>query len=276
MMPGTSVMAASVVPMAELRMAMVSAFKDYAVPMQLTQAGFAFMMRQRGLDRQASFVAYVGDTLAAIWLVSCEGDAAYLISSGTVPAYRGKGLAAAMAARCFSHLRARGVRTFQTEVMVGNAAASHLYEKLGMAQSRALACYDLERVDGEMRDVQKVAWSDIRAEASRSRDWDPSWQNSDAALDRITDDVTAVATFEGGALAGYAALIRPTSVVAQIAVRKDLRRQGKGRALLMALWREAAALRILNADAADRGFAEFIRSVGATPSVTQRELISLL
>ena len=145
-----------------------------------------------------------------------------------------------------------------------------------MAQSRALACYDLERVDGEMRDVQKVAWSDIRAEASRSRDWDPSWQNSDAALDRITDDVTAVATFEGGALAGYAALIRPTSVVAQIAVRKDLRRQGKGRALLMALWREAAALRILNADAADRGFAEFIRSVGATPSVTQRELISLL
>ncbi|MBT5433435.1 MAG: hypothetical protein P8Q36_20145 [Alphaproteobacteria bacterium] len=72
--------------------AMIDAFSDYQLPLNLTLRSFQFMMVQRGLDLNASRVAVVDGSVAAIWLVAVRERNAYLISSGTRPRFRSKGL----------------------------------------------------------------------------------------------------------------------------------------------------------------------------------------
>ena len=100
------------------------AFSDYALPMDLTLQQFKFMMRQRGLDKGASRVAVVDGKIVAVWLGSIRNTASYLISSGTDPAHRRKGLARKLATDCLSDLKFRGAISFHTEVLTGKLAHS--------------------------------------------------------------------------------------------------------------------------------------------------------
>ena len=124
-----------------LREAMLDSFSDYAIPMQLSQPDFDAMMRQRGLDLPSSRVALIDGTVAAISLTSVRDGQAYLISSGTRPAYRSRGLAWAMTAGSLAYLREVGARSFQTEVLRNNELALPLYLSLGMTKLRKLDCY---------------------------------------------------------------------------------------------------------------------------------------
>lgn len=263
------------IPHARLCAAMNEAFSDYAAPMQLSQEAFSLMMRQRGLTPSASRIAMIDGQIAAIWLVSIRSAKAYLISSGTRPAFRGQGLAKQLAASCLEGLRAAGITSFQTEVMDGNASATPLYFKLGMAPTRGLDCYNIPAVQSApQHPVEITDWGTLAPEVSSLRTWHPSWQNSDASLAAVNDTLLCARVVDAHGLAGYAAVIKPFNTLAQIAVRPDRRRQGIASALIAHL--QAAApdlrLRITNAEAGDAPFAEFMRALNATPTVSQREL----
>ncbi len=270
------------VPMAVLRAAMVASFADYTVPLQPTQAAFAFLMRQRGLSAADSLVAFDGEKAVALWLVSVNGPAAYLITSGTLPEYRRRGLARRMGARCMEDLRARGVETFQTEVIVGNDRAAPLYAGLGMAQRRVLQCHTFEEGGighaGETAGIAAVQWHEIAPEVAHCRDWAPSWQNDDAAIVRCGNDTRCFAMRDADGLAGFAVSVPPQGVVAQIAVRPDRRGAGIGRALLGLLEQAQTEgpLRLLNAQAKDAGFARFMARMGGRETVRQHELFCRL
>ncbi|MFK7834846.1 MAG: N-acetyltransferase family protein [Sulfitobacter sp.] len=272
-MSRVEIVPATQVSQEQIREGVLAGFSDYAVPMQPSEEAFAFMMRQRGLVPDASWVAIAEGRVVAVWLVSVAGQAAYLISSGTAPAFRGRGLARGMAARCIEGLQARGCATFQTEVLAGNAVAAGLYEKLGMRVVRRLDCYTVPQ-DG-VADVELVAWAEVVRDAPGCRDWRPSWQNADAALTRAADDAVCVAVWDDLGLAGYAAGFAPSGAVAQIAVRPDRRRQGLGRRLVRAIT-ASGVCRVLNVDAADVGFAGFMAACGAKLSVQQEERMLLL
>lgn len=269
------------VPLELLRDGMVAAFADYALPMQPSQAAFDFMMRQRGMSAADSLVAFSGDDVIGVWVVSVEGPAGYLISSGTVPEHRGKGVARRMAERSLNDLAARGVATFQTEVLLGNDVARGLYEGLGMEVRRELACLGLpDTVEngGETHDVTPLLWHEVAPEVAQCRDWAPSWQNDDAAMGRCGDDLCCVALKDAKGLAGYAVLIRPTGVLAQIGVRPDRRGAGLARTMVAALAQQqpGQGLRVLNAQASDTGFARFMTRLGAEAIVGQHEMFRRL
>ncbi len=262
---------------ADLCAAMNDAFSDYSVPMKLTEPGFAAMMRQRGLDAETSRVAVVGDELAAVWLVSVRGQSGYLISSGTRPGFRSGGLARALADDCLAAMKTMGVRTFQTEVIKGNEAATALYLRLGMAVSRHLDCYEIRQpvaADTPLSKPLQADWKQISPEVPSLRDWAPAWQNSDASLTAISDRLACVQIRDPDGLAAYAAVIPETATLAQIAVRADLRRRKLGALLVADLQRLVPdrTLRVLNAWADDAGFSGFMASLGGVRTVGQLEL----
>ncbi|MEP5730082.1 MAG: GNAT family N-acetyltransferase [Sulfitobacter sp.] len=258
-----------------LRRGMCAGFSDYAVAMNPSPDGFAFMMTQRGFTPEASWAAVEQGRVVAVWLVSVEGPAAYLISSGTDPAFRGRGVAGQMALRCLEALKAAGIETFQTEVMAGNDVAARLYEKLGMRVHREMACYDLTRVKPAPSAADQVTWTQISAQVARWRDWAPTWQNSDAALARVAKDVTCLALTDSVGLVGYACLFAPNGAMAQLAVRPDMRRKGIATRLLGAI-RAHGADRVLNVDAGDAGFQRFLQQNGAVCTTLQHERLRAL
>jgi len=267
---------ANAVNMQDLCTAMASAFSDYAIPINLTLPTFSMMMKQRGLCPEASRIAIIDGQVAAIWLVSVRNDASYLISSGTVPDFRGRGLATALADASLHHLRQNAVVTFQTEVLVENTTAFGLYDKLGMKKHRELSCYIITgpKPSGAAPEINEVPWSEITSATQSLQDCSPSWQNSAHSLAAIADDIRCFCTRNGTTLTGYAVLAPGSGTLHQIGVHPDARRQGIGTALInQALAASNRPLRLINVDAADTGFAEFVRTFPHEQTQGQFELL---
>ncbi|MCV6586843.1 MAG: GNAT family N-acetyltransferase [Marinibacterium sp.] len=281
-MTGITILPARDFSSSALCSAMNAAFSDYQVPTHLTVDAFDAMMIQRGHDATVSKVALLNGDIAAIWLMGVRGSAAYLIVSGTRPEHRGRGLSSALAGAVLDQLRAARIATFQTEVLQSNSIAQRLYARIGMEQNRRLGCSALTRQIapgptgmGMGADLTEQPWPDIAPQVGGLRDWAPSWQHSDAPLTAAGADGTCICATRAGDLLGYVAMLSRTRTVAQIAVAPKARRCGIGRALMAAAQRHGAggALRVINYDADDRGFAAYLRACGAEPIEGQFELI---
>jgi ribosomal protein S18 acetylase RimI-like enzyme len=260
--------------LSDLHQAMLGAFSDYVVPMRPPLTAFEAMLKRRSFVPALSRIAVAGGEVAAIWLMGKRRGAAYLICSGTLPAHRGNGLAQILAQDTEKALRSAGVTSCQTEVIETNRVAAGVYFKLGYKEQRRLQCYDWPALP-EARDTGQVtldrSWPDIAPQAADFRDWLPSWQNADAAVDADPENLQCASIWQDDRLQAYA--ISDGATLMQIAVRPEERRKGMGRALVAALAaRTKGNIRLLNADAADKGFAAFMAATGAEKDVMQLEL----
>lgn len=253
------------------------AFSDYAVPMRQTLQGFETFLRQRGVVLPRSFVMVEGNEIVALWLISVRGKRGYLASSGTRPAFRGRGIARALAEHSMADLVAKGVNHLQTEVLQSNTAAFALYQSLGMVIRRQLNCFTIPEtplVETGLAAFVPVQWSDIAPDAAALHDWPPSWQNAAGSLVAAGDNLMCLAHYDAGRLVAYAAVYRDTATLAQFAVAPDHRRQGLGRAIIGTVQRALPdrALRVINAQEDDLGFDTFMQALNAEPIVQQFEL----
>ena len=265
----------------QLRTAMQDAFSDYAIPLQLNAEAFDQMMRQRGLDRSKSRIAVEGGNVVAIWLVSVRTSKAYLISSGTIPSCRSRGISRALAEDCLNGLRKEVVQSFQTEVLRDNKTAAGLYTSLGMTKTRSLDCYLISVQEAPTRTqptFSSMTWSDIASSVEMLRDWAPSWQNSDPSLDAISEQLVCLTRDDGAGLTAYAVCGLRSGNIHQLAVRPDLRRNGLGTDLVRALQHRLphAPLRFTNVHHDDFAFRSLIKHVGATETAGQYELLMAL
>ncbi len=261
----------------QLREAMQDAFSDYAIPLKLSASSFEVMTRQRGLDLPSSRVALIEGEVAAIWLTAVRGTKSYLISSGTRPVFRSRGLARAMAVDCLAGLKAIGVRSFQTEVLRINETAAKLYYSLGMTQTRSLDCYEIPEQSEAVvvaDTLERVDWPNIRERVGELRDWEPSWQNDDLSLDAIAGHLLCLTLADAAGLVGFVVATEKTGTVHQFAIRKDARRAGVGSALVGAARRHLAGkpLRFINVQQDDAVFRRLMNHVGAEAIEGQYEL----
>jgi ribosomal protein S18 acetylase RimI-like enzyme len=255
--------------------AMNDAFSDYAVPMRLTDAQFAQMMKQRSLDPELSAVAMVDGEVAAFWLMGRRDDRVYLIVSGTRPAYRRRGMSKRLADHVFRLVRAGRAARITSEVISGNEGALALYRGLGFTITRTLDCYTVNpsaSVHSALA-VEPVDWRDIRALAPGFCDHPPSWQNENQAIDAVGSAARCIAVLIDALPAGFAAFLPENRTLCQLAVARGHRRKGLGTALLAAVHQETGgAVRLINVDARDRAFSAFLASRGAEKIVQQYEI----
>ncbi len=171
-------------PLKTLRLAMNAAFADYAIPMTLDPDTLALMMPMRGLETCASRLALADGAVVAFWLPGLHDRRAYLISSGTTPGFRRQGSSRRLGCAVIGSLRASGVETLQSEVLVKNARARGLYRGLGMAEVRDIDGYTLPDLKASPG-LPGGAIIESAALPSDARDlWDltPSWQNDSDSL----------------------------------------------------------------------------------------------
>ena len=243
----------------DLHAALLDAFSDYVVPLQPSLAQFETLLNSRGFDADASMVACNGGEIAAFWNVASRASKAYLITSGTRVAHRGKGLAGQLGEASIAAAKYQGKKSFWLEVIEGNSSAERLYDRLGFNVERKLDSYTLKHPAPELSGCRRVDLPTCSATLQRFSSWQPSWQNSNETIARTP--ITCFLHAHGAVAAGRGGLIH------QIAAETTDTLQ-----TLLAAAATEGLLRLINMDSEDQMLRATLEALGAELLLRQSEM----
>lgn len=276
------------VPDEDLLACFLEAFSDYPVPVSMTPEAFRRNNALRGFDPALSLGAFEDGRLVG-FIFNGRGSwagrpTAYDLGTGIIPSRRGGGVGSALARECFPLLKKAGMEQYLLEVLKNNAPAFNLYRRKGFEITREFDCFRGPRAGLKERpapagaELRPLKLKDL-ARAAALRDWEPSWQNSDAALRRFPGELTLLGVFLKGRLAGFGA-VKANGDIPQLAVKKALRRRGLGslllRGLAAALPPDCERLSCLNIDGRDEASRAFFPALGLPLFAGQYEMLKPL
>ena len=189
------------------------AFSDYSVNMQMPEEVMRRNFLHNGVRLSLSIGAWADGDLVG-FIMNGVGDwqgrlTAYDAGTGVVPAHRGHGVARELFRTAVPLLKTAGVTQYMLEVIESNEAALKVYRGLGLHETRALDCLScpLERrmaaasapAPAAVAEIETPDWSLLRT----FWDWEPSWQNSVAALERRAGPRTVLGAYRDERCIGY-------------------------------------------------------------------------
>ncbi len=265
--------------MSEVLDAFMKAFDGYAVNFSRTE--ISSMLERRGFCRELSFGALHDGELVAFLLngIGCYDGlmTCYDCGTGTLPAYRGQGLAGRLFRMSLPVLKGAGVRQYLLEVLQSNVAAISLYKDAGFDVVADYECFrqDIDKLrlggDGaycpDMREVEAKSLVDLRGFC----DFSPSWQNDFDSIVRGASGLIIRAAFIDGSPVGYCAFDPMTGDIAQIAVDRRCRRQGIASALLreVVAFSKTDKVKVLNIDSRCESMTGFLDAVNLEKGLSQ-------
>lgn len=259
----------------EVYRAFLEAFSDYVVPLQPSREQLAEMLTRRGWSPELSVAAIDEDRMVAFTLNGVDGRMAYDSGTGVIPSHRRRGLGRGMIDFLLPRLREAGCSEWILEVIDSNRPAVELYRSNGFAITRPLQSWTLaSEFRGGPEPLVIPNPAPLIPKGESFHDVVPAWQNSTASILRSRDRYEVFGFLEEGGLIAYGIVYPSNGDVPQLAVRRDRRRRGLGRALLhAAAARSGKPLRLINVDARDQGIATFLERCGANPLIGQLEMV---
>lgn len=255
------------------------AFADYVVELNLSRSDLLHMMTRRGADLRVSVGAFEGETMVAVMVVATDDfesiPSAYDVFTGVVPAARGHGLARRLFETAIPAVQARGATRFVLEVIEKNAPAVHSYRQVGFVERRRLRVFAFDQITAappaiEVREAElDAAFASIPVRAVQ-----PSWQNSDASIRRVQDEVVALQAREDDRTVGVAFCLPRNRDVAQLHVEPGRRDVVQA---LMAASRARiigpGLLRIVNVDASVEWLCDALAAIATEEYPSQFEMV---
>lgn len=267
----------------QLFAAFSEAFKDYEL--QLNQPELEIMISRRGYVPELSFGAFENDRLVSFTLNGI-GDfngqkTAYDTGTGTIEAYRGKGLASQIFQYSIPELKKAGVQQYLLEVLQHNTSAVSVYRKQGFEVSREFNYFVEPAANVQLEKynlpsgyhIQPIDLS-LKEHMIACRNFAPSWQNSFESVERRLNDFRMWGVFAEETLAGYCIFEPNSGDITQIAVAPLHRNHGLATCLL----REAVKtnrhknLKLINTDTRCDSITLWAESIGLTLQGKQFEM----
>ena len=257
---------------AELAAILTAGYEDYYTPFVVDETAFRFMTTVWDDDLDASRVAVVDGEPAGIAKLAIRGDRGWIAGIGVALPHRGRGIGEALMAAVLAEARARGLREVWLEVLVQNAPAISLYEKLGFEHVRELEVWTLEPPPPEElvfqeHKVRAVPLEQAHARIRRERTEREPWQRADETVANL-EGVEGLES-DGGAVL-YRRSGERISLLQGVAADEPAARE-----LLECLPGEASALQWLNGTA-DDPFTAAVAGLGGTCAHRQHELVLAL
>ena len=225
----------------ELYEAFERAFADYEVKM--TKPDVERMLHRRGFFPSLSFGAFDNDQLVAFTFNGIGTfnnlRTAYDTGTGTVPDYRGQGLAKHIFQYSIPYLQQARVKQYLLEVLQNNEKAVALYKKMGFKVTREFTYFILNKDQFRLAN-QSISSAYILSQvnvASTSFDPDfedhlPSWQNSFDSVNRAVSDFMAFAIYHQEKMVAYCIFDPETGDITKLAVHPKHRGRGMEKVLL--------------------------------------------
>jgi ribosomal protein S18 acetylase RimI-like enzyme len=259
------------------------AFAGYAV--SWTFDAFERMLERRGFSPSLSFGAFDQDRLVSFTfngIGQFNGQwTAYDTGTGTIPDYRGQGLAATIFGESLPHLRQYGIRQYLLEVLQENETAISLYKKQGFEITRPLNVFRINTHDWQNSNIDPAPDVTIREIDFSFRDtmqamWDfqPSWQNRFDALLKNPNHFIVLGAFTGTELLGYGVIEPASGDIPQLAVHRNQRHRKIGSHLLHALCEknDSQVIKVVNTEAGYEPITAFLAWNGIPKMTGQFEM----
>jgi ribosomal protein S18 acetylase RimI-like enzyme len=233
---GTEVLSLDRVPIGEAAEMLNLVYGGYAVPVQFTPASLnaRILADHVDLTRSHAWIGQSGETLACV-LVARRGRTARVAALGVAPTARGAGIGRQAMDKVIEHARLDGHDRIVLEVLTSNRPARRLYESVGFRPRSRLVGYDLAP-RGTQPPACSIEACDVGAVLGSllaNYPQDVTWQVSPLSLAAATGSMQGFRS-----PAGAVAVVDegPSGMrLAAIAVPRQQRHQGHGRALLAAL-----------------------------------------
>lgn len=262
----------------------LEAFSDYLIPFQISVEQLRNHIRQNLVDFDQS-VGMFTDRRMIGFSLNGFGDwnglrTVYDAGTGVIPEFRGQRVGRRIFEFILPHFGARGFEQMLLEVIADNSRAVRLYESLGFSVSRDLGY--LECPNG----VHAPIPPGITIAAEDDPNWSlfasfgdvsTSWQNSVRSMKRSSKKRIVTAR-KGDVCVGYAIFFPKSGIITQIAVAREHRGNGIGRALLSAIGERIEKTQSLRASNVERSSqpAEFLKTCGFQEAFFQHEMTKML
>lgn len=263
-----------------------SAFSDYEVQYNFDELKSLWL--RRGYKPDLSFAAFEGNDIVAFTLNGIGTFkgllTAYDTGTGTLPDYRGQGLATKIFEYSIPFLKRNGVHQYVLEVLQHNAKAISVYQSLGFEKTREFNYFMQNNDNVCVRSVEESSFElrriDVLDEDIVSCFWDfnPSWQNSFESIKRAYDNFIFLGAFNNQTLIGYAVFDPSSGDVTQIAVDQQNRRCGAGSLLLKEICKlnKHQIIKLVNTEIECLTITQFLESHNIIPKGKQFEMIRKL
>ncbi|MCK9616265.1 MAG: GNAT family N-acetyltransferase [Lentimicrobiaceae bacterium] len=263
------------------------AFGSYEV--QVNKEELSIILKRRGFVSELSFGAFDSNKLVAFTLNgigSFNGlKTAYDTGTGTIKAYRGKGLASKVFTVSIPFLKEANITQYLLEVLQHNPNAISVYKNLDFTVSREFNYYVQANTEVKLlsKDLpaafyMKETSLDNKEQFMRFWDFKPSWQNSFEAVQRSIADFKIIGVYQESKLVGYGIFEPGSGDITQIAVDKSCRRQGIATVLLkeMIQYNRHSSVKAVNAETTCESIDAFLESNGIPLKGKQFEMIKKL
>jgi GNAT superfamily N-acetyltransferase len=169
----------------DLASAFTASYEGYLIPLAVDESQLAYMVEVFDLDLSRSVVGVEGDRTVGLANLGLRGDLTWLGGIGVMPAHRGRGIGESLTRVLLDQAREAGARELVLEVIVENAPAIALYEKLGFTRTRELEVLALapgtEPSEARETELEEA----LRVIAATRRSSEP-WQRADETIANLT------------------------------------------------------------------------------------------
>ena len=259
-------------------------FADYDI--QLNAEELQIMWKRRGFNPNLSFAAFEGEDIVAFTLNGIGNfngvKMAYDTGTGTLKAYRGKGLATEIFEYSIPYLKEANINYYLLEVLQHNTKAVSVYQNIGFEVTREFNyfAWGNETFKNDIKNIEipcLIENIEIEQCHSVSDFWDfyPSWQNSFESIQRTREDFIGLGAFVDKKLVGYCIFEPNSGDITQIAVDKPFRRKGIASLLLHEAlkFNKTAKMKLINTDISCNSIVDFLKAKNIEVSGKQFEMI---
>ena len=262
---------------AEITECFNESFREYFIPLQLTEGSMQEKIQAESIRLEYSAGAFAEGKLVGFILHGSDIingiHTVYNAGTGVIPAWRGKGITAALYQFCFNLFEKENIHAHVLEVIEENTGAIKIYEQAGFTTVRNLIVYKgepaIKNTDGiQFRDIDELPANEDFSSMQ------PAWQNANASIERCRERHQITGAFINDELLGYAVFIPATGRLNQLAVHRDHRRKGIGKKMLsyIAAACQGKPLTITHIDESYKPAISFLENNGFNRILALREM----
>jgi GNAT superfamily N-acetyltransferase len=171
-------------PLRELASVFTSSYEGYFIPFVVEETQLEYLVDVFDLDLSRSLVAFESETPIGLANLGRRGEMTWLGGVGVVPARRGSGIGESLTRMLLDRAREAGAREMVLEVIVENAPAISLYEKLGFTRTRDLEVLSLPAAS-EHSDARETDVGEALRRIAATRGAPEPWQRTDETVTNL-------------------------------------------------------------------------------------------